>query len=78
MTRPSATPFEKLRFHKTEVRILDIGALKAHEGVIPGRVRRIKSDLKRSGEIRMPLWVEKDHFVVLNGHHRLAALKELV
>jgi hypothetical protein len=25
----------------------------------------------------MPLWVEKDHCVVLNGHHRLAALKEL-
>lgn len=69
--------FEKLRFHKAEIRILDIDALKAHERIIPDRVRKIKSDLERSGEIRMPLWVEKDHFVVLNGHHRLAALKKL-
>lgn len=62
---------------RPEIRLLEIAALKAHEKIIPGRMRRIKSDIQRSGKLKMPLWVEKDHLVVLNGHHRLAALKEL-
>jgi len=70
-------PTEKHQLRRPSIRLLEITALRAHERIIPSRVRMIKADLEKTGKMKTPLWVEKDHLVVLNGHHRLAALKEL-
>ncbi|NNN04936.1 MAG: ParB N-terminal domain-containing protein [Elusimicrobia bacterium] len=70
-------PIERLRSPRPEIHLLDIAALKAHERVIATRLLKIKSALKKSGEVRTPLWVEREHLIVLNGHHRLGALREL-
>ena len=64
---PSAVDFD----------FLPLSRLKAHEGVIPERVKKIKEEISAAGVIETPLWVDREHFIVLNGHHRLAALKEI-
>ncbi len=57
--------------------LLAIESLKPHEDFIVDRMRGIKAEIAESKELRTPLWVEKNYGVVLNGHHRLQALKEL-
>lgn len=60
-----------------EFDILPLAQLKAHEETIPERIAGIREDILKSGQMLAPLWVERKSFVVLNGHHRLAALKDL-
>ncbi len=59
------------------VAIWPVSELKAHEETIPERVERIQSEILESGKVVTPLWVDLEHRIVLNGHHRLAALKNL-
>ncbi|OGR51043.1 MAG: hypothetical protein A3I11_08110 [Elusimicrobia bacterium RIFCSPLOWO2_02_FULL_39_32] len=60
-----------------EVHLLPIEIFKPHEEVQSERVLKIKKEILDSEKILQPLWIEKGNFVVLNGHHRLSALKEL-
>lgn len=68
---------EKMPHSSHEIDLLPISQLKIHEETIPSRVLRIKQEISQSGCVVTPILVEKDNFIVLNGHHRLAALKEL-
>ncbi len=61
----------------SSIHFLPIQLLKPHENNDPNRVQSIKDEIIKVGAILSPLWVEKDHFIVLNGHHRLQALTEL-
>ena len=60
-----------------ELDILPIAELKAHEETLPDRVLRIKKEILEMGIVSMPLWADEKSRIVLNGHHRLAALKML-
>lgn len=60
-----------------EARLLPIELFKPHEEVQSERVLKIKKEILENEKILNPLWIEKGNFVVLNGHHRLQALKEL-
>ena len=68
---------EKISPSAFDFDLLPLQDLKAHEGAIPERVQKIKEEIAAAGEILTPLWVDKQRSIVLNGHHRLAALKEL-
>ncbi|MBI3013296.1 MAG: ParB N-terminal domain-containing protein [Elusimicrobia bacterium] len=59
------------------VQLLPIPELKPHEKTILERVCKIKEEISKSGEVLSPLWVDSGSNIVLNGHHRLQALKEL-
>ena len=60
-----------------EFELLPVTELKVHEKTFSDRVQRIKKEILKSELVLTPLWIDKKRRIVLNGHHRLAALKEL-
>ncbi|HTZ61663.1 MAG TPA: ParB N-terminal domain-containing protein [Thermoplasmata archaeon] len=57
--------------------LVPLASLKAHEAVVPGKVRHLVAELRRTGVFQDPIWVARGSGVILNGHHRAAALKRL-
>lgn len=57
--------------------LLPIDQLKAHEEVDPHKVERIAREIRSSGLVEEPVWVARGEGVILNGHHRVAALASL-
>jgi hypothetical protein len=57
--------------------LIDIDKLFGHEQVVRPQVDFLKTNLKRLGYFFRPILVVKKHNVVLDGHHRVEALKEL-
>jgi len=57
--------------------LLPLDALRAHEEVVPSKVRALESELRRTGVFAEPIWVARGTDVILNGHHRAAALRRL-
>jgi hypothetical protein len=57
--------------------LLPLDALRAHEEVVPAKVVGLVVELRRSGIFVDPIWVARDSEVILNGHHRVAALRRL-
>lgn len=57
--------------------LVPIAVLRAHERVVPAKVQALADELERSGVFVDPIWVARGTDVVLNGHHRIAALRRL-
>lgn len=51
--------------------------IKPHERFSEDNVRLLILDLKSSGVLRKPVVVERENYVLLDGHHRLEAFKRL-
>jgi ParB-like chromosome segregation protein Spo0J len=60
-----------------EIVYIDPGELLPHEDVDPAAVQRVLADMKSSGVFATPLLVDRSTKVVLDGHHRLWASREL-
>jgi ParB-like chromosome segregation protein Spo0J len=60
-----------------EFALLPLTKLRAHEEVVPAKVRSLAAELRRTGVFVDPIWVARDSEVILNGHHRTAALRRL-
>jgi hypothetical protein len=58
-------------------RLLPLDTLLAHEQVDPAKVDELLAELAASGTFADPIWVARGSHVILNGHHRVAALKRL-
>lgn len=56
------------------VEFLPISKLRDHEEVEPQRVQKLAREIQRSGHV-VPILVEKNYNIVLDGHHRKEALK---
>ncbi len=54
-----------------------IDRLLPHEETIYHSMQRLMDDLQMHGILRYPIVVSQDTYVVLDGHHRYSALKEL-
>lgn len=48
-----------------------------HEEIVRTRARALARHLRKTGRIEDPIWVDRESLVILNGHHRFAALREL-
>lgn len=48
-----------------------------HEEIDGGHVDHLASEIRRLGRFHEPIWVARGSGVILNGHHRFAALKRL-
>ena len=59
------------------VRLLLIEKLRAHEQVYPQRLAEVMSLIKQKGMVINPVIIDKKTRVVLDGHHRVACLKQL-
>lgn len=57
--------------------MLPIEKLKVHEETGEERVSELAEKIRKDGVLKNPVVVERRHLVVLDGHHRLAALKRL-
>ncbi len=62
---------------KIEIALVDIRELKPHEKYIPERANAILNSIVKSGVLRRPLIVDNRTFTVIDGTHRLEALKKL-
>jgi hypothetical protein len=57
--------------------LIPTGRLRIHEEIRPELVARLVEELRRDGAVAEPIWVARGSNVVLNGHHRYAALRAL-
>ncbi|HAT03468.1 MAG TPA: transcriptional regulator [Candidatus Magasanikbacteria bacterium] len=57
--------------------LLEIQDLKTHEKTSTKRVKEVVELIRKKGEFVKPIVVEKDTHVILDGHHRVKALKKL-
>jgi hypothetical protein len=57
--------------------LVPIERLRVHEEVDDREVRRLVEKIRRSRAVREPLLVADVSFVILNGHHRYTALREI-
>jgi len=64
----------KLEF---EVALEEMGKLRIHEEIIPDLLEGLMVEIKSDGALRHPVIVSSGDLVVLDGMHRVAALKEL-
>jgi hypothetical protein len=58
-------------------RLIPLSELKEHEEIDPTKVEELVDDIRRSGTVADPVWVAAGTGVILNGHHRVAALRRL-
>lgn len=57
--------------------LLDIGLLHMHEEIDPDLLERVMEEIKRDGYIKRPILVADGSWVILDGHHRYEALRQL-
>jgi len=62
---------------RPEFVLVRLAELRAHEEVDPDKVRQLAEEIVRSGVFEEPIWVARGSNVILNGHHRVAALRSL-
>ena len=60
-----------------EFALLPTETLREHEEVVVSEVAELVNILRESGVVREPILVSREGRVILNGHHRYAALRAL-
>ena len=63
--------------HLLGVRIVEMSILRGHEKVDEQRLSNLKNQIKSDGILKQPVTVDTNTNVVLDGHHRIQALKLL-
>jgi len=59
------------------VELVNLDRLKPHEGVDCVYLRELKKEIESDGILKFAIAVDKKGNIILDGHHRVAALKEL-
>ncbi len=57
--------------------LIDLEALREHEEIRPDYLEELKNEILSDGILKMPIAVDKKTYIILDGHHRLHALKEI-
>jgi hypothetical protein len=60
-----------------EFELVELRKLRIHEEVLDSDVDKLVVALEREGELAEPIWVDRSSWVILNGHHRFAAVRRL-
>jgi hypothetical protein len=60
-----------------DISLIDLEELKEHEQIRPDYLEELKNEILSDGILKMPIAVDKKTFIILDGHHRLHALKEM-
>jgi L-serine kinase (ADP) len=69
---PQAKAREAFRFE-----LVDIDKLRGHEQLRPDLLESLKAEIQADGVLFKPILVAERHYVILDGHHRWAALKAI-
>lgn len=57
--------------------LIDVDKLRCHEELQPDLLEHVLSDIQAEGAVHRPILVAEKSLVILDGHHRYAALKLL-
>ena len=57
--------------------LVPLRRLRGHEEHEADRVDELMAEIRRAGAFVEPIWVARDTWVILNGHHRVEALRRL-
>lgn len=57
--------------------LVELERLRSHEQTRPGPLARLVEEIRGDGFVRKPVLVDAEHFVILDGHHRVEALRIL-
>jgi uncharacterized protein (DUF1015 family) len=60
-----------------EIVLFEIEDLKEHEEIRPEYLEALKNEILSDGILKMPICIDKSTCIILDGHHRLQALKKL-
>lgn len=60
-----------------KIKLITIARLKPHEEIIPENLEKIKNEIHKNGYLINPVIVDQKNLVILDGHHRVRALKLL-
>ena len=56
---------------------IELEELKEHEEIRPDYLEELKNEILSDGILKMPIAVDKKTYIILDGHHRLHALKKI-
>ena len=62
---------------RPEFRLVPLAGLLPHEEIRGASVRALAAHIRKAGVVDNPIWVAEGSGVILNGHHRVAALRSL-
>jgi hypothetical protein len=71
------TKAKKRKSKPKEIVFFEIAELKEHEEIRPDYLEALKNEIMSDGILKMPIAVDKHTCIILDGHHRLHALKRL-
>ena len=57
--------------------LIPLERLRAHEEIDASDVEPLAAEIRAEGVLAHPIWVAAGSWVILNGHHRVAALRRL-
>ena len=57
--------------------LIDLEKLREHEEIRPEYLEQLKNEIQSDGILKMPIAVDKKTYIILDGHHRLHALKKI-
>jgi L-serine kinase (ADP) len=63
--------------HGPEFALVPLRRLRGHEEHEPEKVDELIAEIQRTGVFHDPIWVARGTWVILNGHHRVEALRKL-
>ncbi len=62
---------------RASLEVLDIRIPKPHEQTRPELLSQLTDEIERDGVLKVPVLLEREHYVILDGHHRWEALRRL-
>jgi len=60
-----------------ELTLIPVEHLRCHEQTIPERIEQVRKQIEGEREVDYPVLVDSQYNVILDGHHRYTALKQM-
>ena len=60
-----------------QISVIELEKLREHEGVDPRYLKELEEEIRSDGILKFAIAVDKNTNVILDGHHRLNALKKI-
>lgn len=73
----SSTNSDKPGNRNREIDFLPLQSLKSHERTIEARLEEVTNQIRGTGRVDLPILIDANTEVILDGHHRYEALKNL-
>ena len=74
MARQSRVP---RRTPSVRFEVVEIGRLRGHERIRPALLEQLMDQIRKDGYLRRPVLVADGELVILDGHHRVEAIRAL-